>query len=345
MLIAFVTVLLGLSLLVTILNQMVAGLLGYRATYLADGIKDLLTTLDPDLEQHADKIVKDVLTHELASDSMFAHQRWAPQRWRQATALRPEELSKLLVLVSKGKPYEESIGKILAQVNPTLEREAKLMHALAPDAAGKTEQLINQLADSTTKAIGRLEAGFYSTMDRVRQRFTLQMRIWTVVFSVVLVFVFHMDAKKIYSQVSIDPALRAGLSSASNDMIRRYTVVTALASGNSDQKQQDPPAAADAGNNGSNRPGLEESGDLVQRTKLLATQYNEVRRQLSDFNLDIFEVPEPWYHWRQAEIVGMLAMAAFLSLGAPFWYNVLKNLVNLRSQVAQKQQQEEQAAG
>jgi hypothetical protein len=51
-LIAFITLLLGVSLLVTILNQMIAGLLGYRATYLLDGIKDLLTTLDPALKQH-----------------------------------------------------------------------------------------------------------------------------------------------------------------------------------------------------------------------------------------------------------------------------------------------------
>lgn len=40
----------------------------------------------------------------------------------------------------------------------------------------------------------------------------------------------------------------------------------------------------------------------------------------------------------------ILVMAALLSLGAPFWYNILKNLVNLRSQVAQKQQEEEAAS-
>jgi hypothetical protein len=36
----------------------------------------------------------------------------------------------------------------------------------------------------------------------------------------------------------------------------------------------------------------------------------------------------------------ILATAALLSLGAPFWYNSLKGLVNLRSQVAEQQQKE-----
>jgi len=37
--------------------------------------------------------------------------------------------------------------------------------------------------------------------------------------------------------------------------------------------------------------------------------------------------------------LGILLTAAFLSLGAPFWYNALKNLSNLRSTVANKQDQ------
>ena len=50
-LIAFATVLLGVSLLITILNQMINALLGHRGTYLKDGLKDLLETLDP-IERH-----------------------------------------------------------------------------------------------------------------------------------------------------------------------------------------------------------------------------------------------------------------------------------------------------
>src|SRR5260221_645828 len=64
-LVAFATVMLGVSLLITVLNQMIASLLGHRAMYLKDGIKDLLETLDPGLIPHLEKIATDVLSHKL----------------------------------------------------------------------------------------------------------------------------------------------------------------------------------------------------------------------------------------------------------------------------------------
>jgi hypothetical protein len=320
--IAFATVLLGVSLLITILNQMIASLLGHRATYLKDGIKDLLATLDPSLGPDLETIANDVLTNKLASDSIFVHQRWAPQRWKMASTIRPEELTKLLALVSKGKSYAATIDKVVNEINPMLKRDAGLIIGLAPGATA--DQLIRELSNSATKAIGRLEAGYSSTMDRVRQRFTLQMRIWTIIFAFIFAFVYHMDARKIYSQISTDPALRASVSSVSSDLIKTYTEVGTATENKptSDQAKQ----------------------DLDERTKKLSQAYTQVSNKLSDLDLALLDVPKHWWKWEWSEILGIVAMAALLSLGAPFWYNVLKNLVNLRSQVAQKQKEEETAS-
>jgi hypothetical protein len=250
-------------------------------------------------------------------------------------------------------------------VNPTLARQAELMTKLPPSAIATADQLMREISSSTTAAIGRLEAGFNSTMDRVRQRFTLQMRIWTIVFSGIFAFVYHMDAKRIYSQLSTDPALRASLGSVSNDLMKTYTEITATPSTRSaptaeatgeqtiiekkkaggqeareglkgERKQS---AAANVASE--NEPTSEgRTKDLDERTDRLSQAYRQVRSKLTDSNLALFEVPRPWYHWKTSEMFGILAMTAFLSLGAPFWYNTLKNLVNLRSQVAQKQEQE-----
>ena len=64
---------LGISLLITILNQMVGALFGYRGKELKDGIKDLLETLDPALAPNLERSANDVLTNKLASDSFFAN--------------------------------------------------------------------------------------------------------------------------------------------------------------------------------------------------------------------------------------------------------------------------------
>src|SRR5882672_6081061 len=180
-LVAFATVMLGVSLLITVLNQMIASLLGHRAMYLKDGIKDLLETLDPGLVPHLEKIATDVLSHKLASDSVFSRLAKAPKRWKLAGTIKPEELAKLLELVSTGKPYAANIHAILSQVNPTVEREAQLLastvNALAPTAAATADQLIKEYSEKAAATIGRLESSFNSTMDRIRQRFTMQMRI------------------------------------------------------------------------------------------------------------------------------------------------------------------------
>ena len=307
--VAFVTLLLGVSLLVTILNQMIASLLGHRAAYLKDGIKDLLETLDPELKPHLETIANDVLTHKLASDSVFAHQSWAPARWKMASTIRPDELAKLLPLVSKEKDYSTKIEAILNEVNPTLKREAALLGTLYPGATTKVDQMAQEMSNATTRAVGRVESAFNSTLDRVKQRFTLQMRIWTIIFSLIFAFVYHMDAKRLYSRLSTDPALRASLTNVSDDLLKTYS-------------------------------STEQSHDLDDRTDKLSEAYKKVRTKLSESDPSIFNIPNPWCQWEESELAGILAMAALLSLGAPFWYNALKNIVNLQSQVAQKQQKE-----
>jgi hypothetical protein len=305
--VAFVTLLLGISLLITILNQMIASLLGHRAAYLKDGIKDLLETLDPQLKPHLETIANDILTHKLVSDSVFVHQSWAPRRWKMASTIHSEELAKLLPLVSQGKDYSTKIETLLNEVNPTLKRETALLGTLYPGATAKGAQVVQEVSNATTKAVGRLESAFDSTLDRVRQRFTLQMRVWTIIFSLMFAFVYHMDSKALYSRLSTDPAWRASLNTVSDDLLKTYA-------------------------------SIDQSKDPDVRTKNLTKAYKKVRAELSESDPAIFQISSPWYDWRHRELPGILGMAALLSLGAPFWYNALKNIVNLQSQVAQKQQ-------
>jgi hypothetical protein len=53
-------------------------------------------------------------------------------------------------------------------------------------------------------------------------------------------------------------------------------------------------------------------------------------------------IPERWTGWQPAkhELPGLLVAVAFLSLGAPFWYNILKSLASLYPRLAMKQEQE-----
>jgi hypothetical protein len=74
--------------------------------------------------------------------------------------------------------------------------------------------------------------------------------------------------------------------------------------------------------------------ELLQRA-------NEIKASLDASTLTIFAIGEPWggywAYWTDGmHILGMLMTVVFLSLGAPFWYNVLRQLSNLRPAIAQK---------
>jgi hypothetical protein len=84
----------------------------------------------------------------------------------------------------------------------------------------------------------------------------------------------------------------------------------------------------------------EVNAELVSDSDKLIDQSASLKRELarSEFRL----LPKVWPGWTPTkdEIPGLLVAAAFLSLGAPFWYNMLKKLASLRPQLAVKQEQE-----
>src|SRR5437660_6672964 len=96
-LLAFVVILAGVSLLVTILVQMTSALFGLRGSNLRWGLKTLLANADPQLATHAEMIAQKVLHHPLISDSTFSEV--LPRllsRWRLASAIRKDELLAIL---------------------------------------------------------------------------------------------------------------------------------------------------------------------------------------------------------------------------------------------------------
>jgi hypothetical protein len=170
------------------------------------------------------------------------------------------------------------------------------------------------------------------------------MRIWTIVFAVLFAFGYQLDAVKIYTRLSADPVLRSSVTSMSDGLMKQYEKVipapAAAGTGQQTTTQTQDQAASAA----PLTPEQQEKAqkELEERTKRLAQAYTDVRNQLSQSSLQLFEIDKDKYlFWKYpSETIGMLAMAALLSLGAPFWYNTLKGLVNLKSQVAQKQDEE-----
>src|ERR1700745_2770488 len=90
-LIAFVLIMLVVSLLITIAVQMVSAAFNLRGLNLAQGLKRTFAVIDPDNDQNAKDLANFILKGRFLSDSFLPN--WGIFKlWRHATAIRPEEI-------------------------------------------------------------------------------------------------------------------------------------------------------------------------------------------------------------------------------------------------------------
>jgi hypothetical protein len=252
--------------------------------------------------------------------------------------------------------------------------------AAAASAVPPVRRAIDQAGGAVGQAAGNLEAWFNTMMDRVSQRFTLHMRLITVFASVLFAFVSGLSAPRVLDDIYRNGTFRAALVGAAPQMSKvaedilqgaktpqaaAQRVVTDIYTAAAASAVTDAGATADA------KPAdlptrdaavkwiTDHVADPAQRDaalKLLDTKIAEISRQqatkvgeqagrvnrlLEQTGFDVLRLrwPDKWED-RLLEIPGVLATAALLSLGAPFWFNALKGLANLRPIVAGRQQAE-----
>ncbi|WP_321477264.1 hypothetical protein [uncultured Paludibaculum sp.] len=289
-LVAFATVMLAMSLIITTLTQMVSAFLGLRGTNLRWGLKALIENIYPDAKTHAHDIAEAVLRHPLISDSsMSVIRQKVPmlRRWQLANHVTVGEFVHIL-----DKMAGQTGAGDLKTAMQKLAAQAQL-----PSAAGVADEF---------------QFWFETAMSRTAQRFSLHMRVWTIVFAVVLCLALHLDSLQLYTQLSSDAQLRAGLVTASSAL--------------TEKAQQQVPADAD-------------QKAAVER---LAKRASEIKSTLDQTSLQLVPTPypAPWYepYGNRRHLLGVFFTIALLCLGAPFWFNVLKSVSSLKPLLASKQE-------
>src|SRR6266480_1923713 len=101
-LIAFVLIMLVVSLLITILVQMSSAALNLRGVNLAQGLKRTFGVIDPKSEEHAKQLANYILKGRYLSDSFLPD--WPIFRWwRHAEAVRSREVFDAIQRIALGK--------------------------------------------------------------------------------------------------------------------------------------------------------------------------------------------------------------------------------------------------
>ena len=337
-LIGLTVVLLALSMAVTVITQSVTALFNSRGRHLRRGLTDLLRQLDPALTATVSKaIATEVLTHPLVSgsnspiDPSGETERFAKvTRWvrrvaggpRLGTVVHREEFTKLLMALAAGRGTSQLDADATAALTAALantgvanpDATLKSIRALAlelerssPELSNMARQNMAILHAAESDFVATINNWFDQTMDRTSQRFTASTRAITFVGAFLVAFGLQVDTPSVVNRLAADDALRA-------DFVNEAKALYA-----------DQQAEAAKG-----------------RTVADPAQPDEIARKYGAFlaTNGIITLPSSagWKDsFSKASLLGMLVTALLLSLGAPFWYNALARLLQLRSVLAEKE--------
>ncbi len=309
-LIGFSVIMLAVSMSVTLIIQAILQILGMRGKELLKGVALLLRQLDPQL-----------LTPETARDiagKVLRSPLLAASGNKVAEVIQREELIKIVLQIAAGDAAaqagsaENALAQALAKAGVpdpgnTLQAVRMLsmrLEVARPDLASHAREAMAVITEAESQFVANLNGWFDQTMDRVSHNFTTYSRYWTVAISLLIALLLQLDTFKVVNRLSMD------------DKVRLSLVEEAQAG----PKPQGAPTDA-----------------------ATARNLDDLRRLATD---KLITWPTNWSDWNngwsQSSVFGVLLSAALLSLGAPFWFNLLGDLLKLRPLLATKEDAQRQ---
>jgi hypothetical protein len=310
-LIGAVSVVLLFSMAVTVLTGAIAALFNLRGVQLRKGLTDLLTHLDASMTPAvAKQIATAILKHPLIADSVR----------RLGTVIHRDELTTLLMDLgagnSGGLKKDAAAALTTALKNNGIDNPqatldsvrsiSMILESTHPELATDARTTAAILEGAESKFVGKINAWFDQTIDRTAQRFTFHTRYIAFGCALIVAAGVQLDAISLLNRLALDDSFRAATSDAAKQLVDTADPTKSTS--------QSPDVAA------------------------VRDQYYKI---LSVAGLVVMPVDSEWVkQWSLKKVPGILLTAMLLTLGAPFWYNVLKNLLGLRSSLAQKDDQQ-----
>jgi hypothetical protein len=299
-LIGFAAILLLVSLAVTALVQTVTTMLGWRGRNLVNGVMAILNQLDPKMTPYcARQIAAAVLRQPLI----------ARAEGGRATVLQREELTSILLELAAGL---EPGGKSLDEVARSI-----LKKSLENNGIANPAEVLQNFALTSLK----LEAIRPDLPSAARRNLALATEA-TSQFVAVIHHWFDETMDRVTHRftrrtrlftVVIAALVTAGMQLDAFDLLKRLSVDTVT------------------------RGALNAMAGSFDKLPAADLQQVAELRKLAESGYAV--MPENWAkEWSPSKIPGMVLSVILLSLGAPFWYDALKDLVGLRPVLARKEQ-------
>ena len=324
------------SLLATIIQEFIATWLGLRASYLKKGISRML---DDDAKDNA--VSNAFYNHPLL---VFLAESKIHSKPSYLTA---QNFAKVLIDLLRGPQAQpgQNFSLLIQQALNTGNiqwGDAKF----SPMTLSYIKSLWADAQGDVEKFRGLLEQWFDNTMERATGWYKKKTQLILFFIGLVLAIIFNIDTVSISQKLSHNPELAAQLADNASIYVRNHKEIATLAQ----VKTTDSATAqnADAKDSGALMKQLSEKSDsLINSANALINENINDANQLLGLG---------WtgpckhgtgkiciscnFHWWS--ILGWLITTLAISLGAPFWFDLLNKLMKVRNSVASSTTDENQ---
>ncbi len=315
MAIGVIFVFLLLSLINSALSEFFAGVRGLRAKHLKLGIQNLLD--DSSEGGITDKVMKHPLMASLAPDR--------GRGGKLPSYIPRETFARVLTDVLHGA---EAASRV-----PNLDEiREKVENLKASDDLKRTLLLFIDDADRDVKKFtATVEKWFDDTMHRVSGWYKRNAQRVVVISAFIIAAALNVDTIAITQTLYRNPTIRASLADAAGAFVADPANIAAVERARLRSAEEQPgDPTADASGEGENQA-TEAAPDSVVTAALLEMRRlsANLREATLPFGWSRDVLPDRVGAWI-VKILGLLITGVATALGAPFWFDVLNKIVNVR---------------
>ncbi|MGZ4888025.1 MAG: hypothetical protein ACXWBH_02520, partial [Candidatus Angelobacter sp.] len=215
------------------------------------------------------------------------------------------------------------------------------------------------LQEAKSQFVAKVHGWFDQTVDRVSARFTVTARIITFIAALIVAFTVQLDTFALVNRLSVDDQFRDAVKGGVQKVIDHATAAQQASGTASPTPTPSPtstptPGAADAHaatgaptatptatpptSNTASTGATTSPTPTPTPTPATDAATTDVQKEYYNLLSTAGLITMPGEHWLDrltlAKIPGILLSALLLSLGAPFWYGRLQDLLRLRSAIA-----------
>ena len=299
--VGLVFVYLLLSIICTSVNEMIVSLFSLRGRTLAKGIANLLA------DKQMNGLEKLIYDHPLVQ-SLY--------RGSRKPSFIPSH--------TFAQAFLDGIAPGKDDAKATMSDIRTAVNGLPDDSELKRILLVflRQSGDDFEKFQNNIETWFDDAMARVSGWYKRQSQIIILVLAFLITGITNADTLRIVTQLSADPALRAAVASQAKGF-----------AGQRGNEAIQPPKTA--GQDSSPSAGKDGGASTVQpQSSTTGDQQETLRKTLQSvqqtgIHFGWETMPEKW-EWVD-KAIGLLLTAIAVSLGAPFWFDILDKVIKMRS--------------